>query len=293
MVIQFKQVGIQERTVSYPKNFFEVNCSDGVLHVKINRPKRLNAFHKLAYLEFGEIFQLADQDMDVRVIILSGNGRAFSSGLDVAGMASELAREEDDDESRVSIKLGRAIREFQNAISQPHFINKPIIGVAHGPCIGLAIDILTAVDIRLAAKDAVFSVREIDLGMAADIGTLQRLPRIVGNLGWVKDVAYTGRDFDANEALAQGFVQGVFPTQEEAIKKAMELAKTLALKSPVAMHGSKRSINYALDHTHRESLDQIAEFNSYALGQDFIDGCMAMLESKATKRRVVPAFAKL
>lgn len=279
--------------VSYPKNFFEVNCSDGVLHVRINRPKILNAFHKGAYLEFGDIFRLANLDKEVRVILLSGNGRGFSSGLDVAGMASELAQDEDDDESRVSINRGRFIREFQNSISQPYFINKPVIGIAHGPCIGLAIDILSAVDIRLAAKDATFSVREIELGMAADIGTLQRLPRIVGNIGWVKDVAYTGRDFGADEALAQGFVQEVLSTQEDAIKRGLELAKALALKSPVAMQGTKRAINYALDHTHQESLDQIAEYNSYALGKDFVDGCIAMLESKATKRKVVPEFAKL
>lgn len=280
--------------MSYPQEFHRVEKRpSGVLHVILNRPKLLNAMHKPAYLEYGKIFQLADEDPDVRVIVLSGEGRAFCAGLDVGGMASEFAPDDDSDQSRVGIKLTRTVKEFQNAISQPYYINKPVIGVAHGACIGLAMDILTAVDIRIASLDSKFSVREIELGMAADIGTLQRLPRLVNNLGWIKDISFSGRDFGPYEAHAQGLVQRVVKTKEDALDAALEYAESLAQKSPVAMLGTKKSINYALDHTHEDSLNQIAEFNGHGLGSDFMTGCMAMLESVQTKRKVVPKYSKL
>ena len=264
----------------------------GVLHVRFNKPAKLNAVNKATYLAFGDIFRRAGQDPRVRAVVLSGEGRAFTAGLDVKGMASEF-EPQSEDSSRNALRLSALIREFQDACAQPLYINKPVISVAHGPSIGLAIDIMTATDIRFASEDAVFSVREIEIGMAADIGTLQRLPRVVNNLGWVKDVCFTGRNFSAQEAHKQGFVQEVYRTKAEAVEAALTYAGTLAEKIPVAMLGTKKAINYALDHTHDDSLNQIAEFNAYALGHDFAMGTMAMLESARTKEAVRPVYAHL
>lgn len=142
-------------------------------------------------------------------------------------------------------------------------------------------------DIRYASKDAVLSIREIEIGMAADIGSLQFLPKIVGNFGWIKEAAMTGRDFSPDEAQEQGLINKVFPTKEEAVKGAIDLATMLAKKSPVAMHGLKKSLNYAIDHTVPEGLEQIAQFNSHGLGEDFMIGAMN------ARNKVKPRYEKL
>lgn len=261
--------------------------NNGVLHLELNRPQRLNAMHKAAYLEYGSELSRAGKNPDVRAIVVSGVGRAFCAGLDVVGIASDLPHRNDAEASRTAIKTTEFIEEFQEAIGIPSRLAKPVIAVAHGPTIGLAIDILSATDIRFASSDTTFSVREIDIGMAADIGTLQRLPKIVGNLGWVKDVCFTGRNFGCDEALAQGFIQRSYKTKDEAINAALSYAAELASKSPVAMLGTKRAINYSVDHSTEDGLRQIAEFNGHGLGEDFIKGAMSFKSKKK------PEYGKL
>jgi delta(3,5)-delta(2,4)-dienoyl-CoA isomerase len=128
-----------------------------------------------------------------------------------------------------------------------------VICVLHGFSFGLAIDIATGADIRICAKDTKFSVKEVDIGMAADVGTLSRLPKIVGNFGWVKDVCLTARTFGADEALQQGLVSQVHDTKEKAVNAAVELAKFIATKSPIAIHGTKELLNHARDNSMAES----------------------------------------
>lgn len=128
-----------------------------------------------------------------------------------------------------------------------------VICVLHGISIGLAIDIACCADIRFASKETNFAVKEVDIGMAADIGTLARLPKIVGSTSWVKDVCLTARNFSAEEALRTGFVSRVLADKAEAVAKALELATTLAGKSPVAVQGTKELLNHARDHSVQES----------------------------------------
>lgn len=269
--------------------YHKVSLSEeGVLHVEINRPERLNAMNEPCWTEYGKILAQAGRDSDVRAVVVNGVGRAFCAGLDVVDSAQGFAERQAMDTARAGLHLGQHIRDFQASLHQAHLINKPVIGVAHGPCIGLAIDLLSAFDVRFAAKDSVFSVREIMIGMAADIGTLQRLPKIVGSLGWVKDVALTGRNFKVDEALAQGFVQRAYETREEAVQAALDYAKEICQLSPVAVWGTKRSINYAIDHTVADSLEQIAEYNSFALlGEDFAKGAMSF------RSKDKPKYSKL
>ncbi|KAA8916307.1 hypothetical protein TRICI_001589 [Trichomonascus ciferrii] len=263
--------------------------ADFVLHVQFNRPKQLNAVNPDSYRQFKQIFDIAEFDKDVRVIVLSGQGRAFCAGLDLNAVAGNITSDDDDDEdsSRKAIHQHAFIKEFQECIGRPHTINKPVIAVAHGPSIGLAIDILSSVDIRIASKDAILSIREIAIGMAADIGTLQRLPKVVNNLGWLKEVALTGRNFTPEEAKEQGLINSVAETKDKAVSDAIELAKTIAAHSPVASHGTKKAINYAIDHSVPDSLEQIAEFNAHAVGGDLVKGAMS------ARAKEKPTYAKL
>jgi len=130
-----------------------------------------------------------------------------------------------------------------------------VICVLHGISLGIAIDISSACDIRLAAADARMSIKEVDVGLAADVGTLQRFPRVVGNESWTKELAYTGRFFSAQEALDRGFVSAVFKTKEEAVEKGYSIAKDIAGKSPIAVQGTKHLLDYSRDHTIREGMN--------------------------------------
>ena len=141
------------------------------------------------------------------------------------------------------------MRDFQHAIGAPARTPQPVIAAVHGLAFGLALDALSAVDVRLAAADAAFSIKEVDVGIAADIGTLARLPRLVGNASLLHELALTGRVFGAHDAHRLGLVSRVVPgSRDEVVRAALELAREIARKSPVAVVGVKRFLSHALDH---------------------------------------------
>lgn len=239
-----------------------------VAHVEINRPAKLNAFLEAMWLELRQIFQQLSTDPEVRVVVLSGAGdRAFTAGLDVqdASQNGALSAEEGADSARTAIRLKRYILDFQDCITAVEKCEKPVISVMHGISIGLAIDLSCATDIRIAAKDARFSVKEVDIGMAADIGTLARLPKAVSNASWVKEVCLSARFFGAAEALSVGFVSQVHESKAEALNAGLKLATLIASKSPVAVQGTKEILNHARDHTVEDNLYYTAVWNSSAL----------------------------
>jgi delta(3,5)-delta(2,4)-dienoyl-CoA isomerase len=163
-----------------------------------------------------------------------------------------------------------------------------VICVCHGISIGLAIDIATAADIRICASNTRFAVKEVDIGLAADIGTLARLPKVVGSASWVKDVCLSARDFTAHEALSVGFVSSVHASKDAAVEAGLKTAAFIAGKSPVAVQGTKELLNYGRDHTVAESLRYTAVWNSVALqGKDFPTALQSGL------RRTRPTFEKL
>lgn len=205
------------------------------------------------WLELRTIFNTLSDSPDVRAIVFSGAGdRAFTAGLDVKAASQGLLGPQDGkstDPARVATRLRRHIDEFQDCVTSIERCEKPVIVAMHGIAYGLAIDLSVAADIRLCAKNTAFSVKEVDIGLAADIGTLTRLPKVVGNYGWVKEVALTARVFGAEEALKVGFVSGVYDTKQETVQKAVELAGLMASKSPVAVQGTKELLNYSRDHS--------------------------------------------
>ncbi|KAI6092260.1 ClpP/crotonase [Hypoxylon rubiginosum] len=274
------------------KHFLVTSPSEYVAHVEINRPSKLNAFTEEMWIELGKVFAKLSHDSEVRAVVFSGAGdRAFTAGLDVqaASQGSTLGHTgEQQDGARQATRLRRNILEFQDCISQIEKCEKPVICVMHGVAIGLAIDMSCCADVRICSKDTKFSVKEVDIGMAADIGTLSRLPKIVSSISWVKDVCLSARNFGADEALAVGFVSQVLESKGKAIEAAVKLATLISSKSPVAVQGTKELLNYSRDNTVENSLKYTSIWNGAMLQcDDFKTALMSGL------KKTTPQFAKL
>ncbi|KAL2846686.1 enoyl-CoA hydratase/isomerase family protein [Aspergillus pseudoustus] len=261
-----------------------------VAHVEINRPDKLNTFIESMWLEMRQVFDQLSSDSSVRAIVLTGAGnRAFSAGLDVKQASTELFSDKGgSDTARKTFHIRRYIRQFQECLTAIERCEKPVICAMHGFSYGFAIDICAAADIRLCTRDVQFSVNEVDIGMAADIGVLSRLPKVVGNFGWVKEIALTARTFGAEEALRVGFVNTIYDIKEAAVRGSLELASLIAQKSPVAVLGTKELLNYSRDHSIQEGLRYTAVWNSGALQTSDVP---TALLSGMEKR--VPTFEKL
>ncbi|CAJ2502769.1 Uu.00g101630.m01.CDS01 [Anthostomella pinea] len=273
------------------KYFLVSSPSEYVVHVEINRPAKLNAFLEAMWIELREIFSRLSHDEDVRAVVFSGVGdRAFTAGLDVQAASQDGALNGDGgkDGARIATRVRRHILEFQDCISQIEKCEKPVICVMHGISIGLAIDMSCCADIRICSKDAKFAVKEVDIGMAADIGTLSRLPKIVSSFSWVKDVCLSARGFGADEALAVGFVSQALESKAKAVETAIGMASLISTKSPVGVQGTKEILNHARDNTVADSLKYTGVWNQGMLqSEDFKAALMSGI--KKTK----PRFEKL
>ncbi|RYN24851.1 hypothetical protein AA0113_g12713 [Alternaria arborescens] len=279
---------------AYQKEFFNVSFpAEYVAHVEINRPEKMNAFKEVMWLNLSAIFRQLSHDPSVRAVILTGAGdRAFTAGLDVTAASesgplssSDVAHQ---DTARKANAVRRHILEFQSCITDVEKCEKPVIAVLHGISFGLALDMCLACDIRISTTTTKFSVKEVDIGIAADIGTLSRLPHSVGNLSWVKDIAYSARIFGSDEALQHGLVSSVYQDKKEAVGKALELASLIASKSPVAVLGTKEIINYSRDRPISEGLNYTAVWNAAMLQTEDVKGAMLSGLKKTT-----PKFSKL
>ena len=204
------------------------------------------------WLELRQVFEALSVDSSVRCVVLSGSGeKAFTTGLDIeaASQSGVLSNSDQRDGARKATVARRHITEFQRCISAVEQCEKPVVCVLHGYAFGLAIDLSSAADVRICSNDTKFSVKEVDIGLAADIGTLTRLPKVVGNYSWVKDVCLSARVFGAQEAEKVGLVSGVYNTKAEALSTAVRWATLVAGKSPVAVQGTKNILDYSRDHS--------------------------------------------
>ena len=207
------------------------------------------------WLELRQVFDFLSRSSTVRAIVLSGAGpKAFTAGLDVhaASEGSSLGGSPQDqsmDGARKAKSIRTHIFEFQKCIESVETCEKPVICVMHGYTYGLGIDLSTCADVRICSNDTKFSVKEVDIGIAADIGTLSRLPKVVGQTSWVKDVCFSARVFGSEEAFRVGLVSGVFDGKEKALEEALKWAGLVASKSPVAVQGTKELINWSRDHS--------------------------------------------
>ncbi|KAG8524441.1 Heterogeneous nuclear ribonucleoprotein L, partial [Galemys pyrenaicus] len=262
-----------------------------ILHVQINRPEKRNAMNRAFWREMVECFNKIAEDPDCRVVVMSGGGKMFTAGIDLMDMASDILQPEGDDVSRISWNLRRLIAKYQETFSVIEKCPKPVIAAIHGGCIGGGVDLITACDIRYCAQDAFFQVKEVDVGLAADVGTLQRLPRVIGNQSLVNELAFTARKMMADEALECGLVSRVFPDKEVMLDAAFDLAAQISSKSPVAVQGTKVNLVYSRDHSVAEGLSHMATWNMSMLQtSDLVKSVQAAMEKKDLKS---VAFSKL
>jgi enoyl-CoA hydratase len=241
-----------------------LNLEQGVAEIRLNRPDKSNAMNDAMWQEVRQAFAWADATPEVRVAILSGEGRNFCAGIDLAMLGGIQQRIAHPDGARSREMLRRLIRDLQDCLTAIERCRKPVLAAIQGACIGGALDLVTCCDMRYAAPDAVFSVREIDLAMVADVGTLQRLPRLIGE-GMARELAYTGRNVGAEEAAALGLVNRVFGSPEALTATVREIAETITAKSPLATRGLKEVMNYSRDHSVADGLDFVATWNAALL----------------------------
>lgn len=222
------------------------------------------------WLELREVFQTLSSSPTVRAILFTGAGpKAFTAGLDIqaASQSGLIAQPQPssasstgapspppEDAARIATRFRRDIADFQDCVSAVERCEKPVICVMHGYALGLAVDLGTCADMRLCARETRFAVKEVDIGLAADVGTLSRLPKVVGSFGWVKEVCMSGRVFGAEEALRVGLVNSVWAGKEEAVAEGLRIAGVLAAKSPVAVQGTKELLNFCRDRTVAEGM---------------------------------------
>ncbi|CAG8865666.1 Crotonyl-CoA hydratase [Pseudomonas fluorescens] len=257
---------------------FKVELTQNIAHVQIDRPEKLNAMNAAFWEEIGAIFHWIDDTDAVRVVVLSGAGQHFSAGIDLALLAS-LASQLEQDVGRSARALRRTILRLQSCINAVDNCRKPVLAAIQGYCIGGAIDLVSACDMRYCSSNAQFSIKEIDMGMAADIGTLQRLPRIIGD-GILRELAYTGRTVHASEAQAIGLVNRVYDDQASLLDGVFAIAAEIATKSPIAVAGTKQMLGYMRDHTVDDGLEYIATWNAAMLQSEDLRVAMAAHMSK-------------
>ena len=249
----------------------------------LNRPDELNTMIRKFWIELPEVLEEINRDSEIRVVIMSSTGKHFCAGMDLAAFSNGVENIPDDkkpDHARVGEALYRSAKELQGYISTLEKIRVPVIAAVQGACVGGALDLITACDIRLASKDAFFCIQEINIGMAADVGTLQRLPRIIPD-SKMRELAYTGRRMYADEAKDSGLVSDIYESQEEMLKAATNMANEIASKSPIAIYGLKAVINYSRDHSINDSLDFNALWSGAMLSQkDMTEAMSANMEKR-------------
>jgi enoyl-CoA hydratase len=257
-----------------------VETKDHVAHVLLRTGAKGNPLGPDFWRELPETFDALSADGSVRAIMLSADGPHFTFGLDLPKMFAELGPMMQGGLADTRTRLQATIHRLQHAVTSILTCRKPVVAVAHGVCIGGGIDVLTACDVRVASRDVKLGVREVKVAMVADLGTLQRLSRIVGE-GHARELALTGRDIDAERALRIGLVNDVFDTKQAAVLGAMALAKEIAQNPPIVVEGVKDVMNQRVRADDDAGLRYVALHNSAFLpSQDLGEAFQAFLEKR-------------
>jgi enoyl-CoA hydratase len=245
-------------------SFFSVEARpSGVTHLVLNRPERMNTMGPAFFPAFRDAVASLNAEGRTRVLVMSSTGRHFSAGmaLDVFAGGSDLATMLDTSDARRRLAFQDSLRQLMRCFDVLEQARFPSIAAIQGGCIGGALDLAAACCLRVCSDDAFFTVQEIHIGMAADLGVLQRLPKIVPT-AVAREMAYTGERMAAERALACGLVNAVLPDAQAALAHAMKLAEAIAAKSPLAVAGSKLALNYAVDHPTADALEQMTLLQS-------------------------------
>ena len=240
---------------------FDVSIENGIAHISMNRPDQLNSMIRVFWKELPDLIKDIDKNSDARVIVLSGQGKHFSAGMDLATFVPPKKSEVEVDPARQREVFYHEVLELQDAFTALEECRMPTIASIHGACVGGAIDMVAACDMRYCSEDAFFKIADVDIGIAAAVGTLQRLPSLIP-LASLRELAFTGRKFDSSEAKSLGLVNEVFESQETLADEVQKIAQNIAKKSPLVTRVIKKQINYARDHSVRDSLEFHATWNA-------------------------------
>lgn len=258
--------------------FFNIERSGAVAHLIMNRPDKANGMTPDFWADLPRLLDELGQDETVRCTVMSGAGKHFSGGMDLSafnGIMEQMQKEP----GRAALALRETVLRLQdtfNAIERARF---PVIAAIHGACIGGAIDLITACDLRIASAEAFFAIEEIHIGMAADVGTLQRLPKLIAP-AVAAELAYTGRRFTADEAKDFGLISEIVEDRDAIVGRAMELADEIARKSPLAIAGIKRNLAFSRDHSVADGLEYMAAWNAGMLRPEDL---MKAIQAKMAK----------
>lgn len=261
----------------------KVTVEANVARVALDRPNKANALNAKSWIAIGEAFAWLDATPEVRSIVLFGEGKNFTAGIDFGLIATMVGEAMSLPEGKKQEHLRSKIVEYQAAFTAVEKCRKPVVAAVHGSCFGAGVDLITACDIRLSTNDARYCVKEVDLAIVADVGTLQRLPTIVGE-GLARELALTAREFSGAEAREMRLVSRTFDDQESLMKGALEVATLIAEKSPIATRGVKQVMNYCRDHSVVDGLDYVATWNAgMLLSADGQEAFAALMEKRAPK----------
>lgn len=233
----------------------QLSVQDGIAHLQLAKPESLNTMHPAFWRDLDATLTHVSTHADVRALVISSTGKHFSAGMALDTFANpDFAPQDKSPEGRAA--LSEFLWDMQGVFTRIEQLRIPVITAIQGGCIGGALDMVCCACIRYATQDAFFCVQEINIGMVADLGSLQRLPKLLP-MGLVKELAYTGRRWPAQAALAHGFVNEVFDSQADMLAAAMQTAKEIAAKPPIAVWGSKQALDFARDHSVQDSLRQM------------------------------------
>jgi len=259
-----------------------VALADGVADVVLNRPDKSNAMNRQMWEDIRAVFRRLDGTPEARVVVLSGAGKHFSAGIDLS-MLAEITQPSSGHFAHQRDELRRIILDLQDVVTSLESCRKPVLAAIHGACIGGAVDLICSADMRYCTADANFVVKEIELGFVADVGTLQRLPKLVGD-GLARELAYTGRPLSGTEAKEIGFVNRCFGSRDEMTAAVAAIARSIAAKSPLAVRGTKEMLLYTRDHSVADSLKYMAAWNAALLQSDDLNEAFAAFMAKRSPK---------
>ena len=265
---------------------FEYEIKDKVAHVLMCRPDEFNSMNKAFWSELPSLIEKISDEASARVIVLSAQGKHFCAGMDLAN----FSQVNEEPKAHLGMRKESGYRmtiDLQHTISCLEKSRIPVIAAIQGACVGGGVDLATATDFRFCTKDAFFCIQEINIGMAADVGTLQRLPRLIPE-GIVRELAYTGRKFLPEEAMKFGLVNNIYESTEEMMEAVMNVAKEVASKGPLAITSTKEMLNFSRDHSIKDSLNYVALWNT---AMSINDEMSVALKAKVEKKE--PKFEDL
>jgi enoyl-CoA hydratase len=260
-----------------------VVTEDKVARVELDRPNKGNSLNATMWHELKDVFEKLDDQPGIRAIVLGGRGRHFSTGIDLDFLVSMRQDLQKLTEGRKQERLHCFISDLQDSINAIERCRKPVLAAVQGFCLGAGVDIVAACDMRYATPATRFCVKEVDLAIVADLGSLQRLPGIVGQ-GVARELAFSGRIFKGEEALAIGFANRLFAKTEDLTGGVVTVAAELAAKSPLTLRGIKETLNFSRDHTVSDGLAYVAQRNAaMLLSKDLDEALTAYMEKRAAR----------